>query len=61
MFSFKIMGVTQDQTEAIGFALTLHIIQYIPVVAIGFYYLFRLGLSLGEVERGEKEAEVEGA
>ncbi|MCX7919608.1 MAG: flippase-like domain-containing protein [bacterium] len=42
-----LLGV--DVNIAVGFAVILHASQVIPIIAIGFYYLWREGLSLSEV------------
>lgn len=47
----EIWGV--ELNPALSFAIGFHIGGFIPVTAIGLYYLWRLGLSLREVERSE--------
>jgi uncharacterized protein (TIRG00374 family) len=38
----------------VGFATTYHILTFIPVTLLGLWYLRRLGLSWGEIERSEE-------
>lgn len=38
----------------VSFATTYHVLTFIPVTLLGLWYLRRLGLSLGDVERGEE-------
>lgn len=46
-----------DVHRAISFAIGFHIGGFIPVTVIGLYYAWRLGLSLGEVEKSEELVE----
>ncbi len=46
-----------DPTAAASYILVLHALLWFPVVALGLYYLFREGLSWGEVRRLAEEGE----
>ena len=41
IFSLVAMGVTQDQSLALAYTLMIHLVQYVPLVAIGLYYAVR--------------------
>ncbi|MGH7482854.1 MAG: lysylphosphatidylglycerol synthase transmembrane domain-containing protein [Longimicrobiales bacterium] len=43
--------------KAVGFAIGVHIVGFVPVTVIGLYYLWRLGLSWREVEISEHVVE----
>lgn len=50
-----LFGINVNQ--AVGFAIGMHLIGFIPVTAIGMYYFWRLGLTFQEVEAGESQIE----
>lgn len=52
-----VYGVGEGETLA--FAFGYHLGGFIPVTIIGLYYAWRLGLSLGEIERSEIRVEEE--
>ena len=41
---------------ATSYTLVLHAALYLPVTFVGFYYLWRTGLSLGQMTRSQPEA-----
>ena len=45
-----------DPNLATSYTLVLHAALYIPVTLVGFYYLWRTGLSLGQMTRSQPEA-----
>lgn len=51
-----------DPSRIVAFAVSYHILTFIPVTLLGLWYLSRLGLGWKEVERSEEivEASVEG-
>lgn len=51
----QIWGAASD--HAVAFAVGYHLAGFIPVTAIGLYYVWRLGLSWGEVGRSESAVE----
>jgi uncharacterized protein (TIRG00374 family) len=55
--SLALFGV--DETLAVAASMYFHIINYLPVTAVGLFYLSRLGLTLAEVEREAEETEIE--
>lgn len=46
-----------DAGRAASYAIAFHITSFLPVTVIGLYYLWRLGLSWGEVGRSEEMVE----
>jgi hypothetical protein len=46
-----------ESANAVAFAIGFHIAGFIPVTLMGLYYLWRLGLSWGEVESSEEAVE----
>lgn len=48
-----------ELNKAMGFAIGMHLIGFIPVTAIGLYYFWDMGLSFQEVEESEAEIEEE--
>src|SRR5688572_12541722 len=48
-------GVTESRAAA--YAITYHLAGFIPITAIGLYYGWRIGLSLGEVQNSEEAVE----
>ncbi len=46
-----------EVNKAVGFAIGMHLVGFIPVTLIGLYYFGRLGLSLREVEATEEIVE----
>lgn len=52
----EVYGV--DEARSLAFAFGYHFAGWVPITLIGFWYAWRLGLSLGEV--GEAEERVEG-
>lgn len=57
----EVWGV--ESSRAVAFALGFHIAGFIPITALGLFYVWRLGLSWREVEESEEAVEtaVEGA
>jgi uncharacterized protein (TIRG00374 family) len=51
----EVWGV--ESSRALAFALGFHMAGFIPVTLIGFYYLWRVGLSWREVETSEERVE----
>jgi uncharacterized protein (TIRG00374 family) len=47
------------QTSSLAFAFGYHLGGWIPITAIGLWYAWRLGLSLGDVEAAEEQVEKE--
>ncbi len=57
--SLALGAVGIAKTEATAFALTVHLVIWLPVTLVGFYFLIRRGLGLdavAHVDRLEKEA-----
>ncbi len=53
-----LVGLWQvDVNKAVGFAIGMHLVGFVPVTVIGLYYLWTLGLSLREVEASEEIVE----
>jgi hypothetical protein len=52
--SLGLYGVAQP--EAIAWALTFHVLSFIPITAIGLFYLSRLGLSFRDLGRSPRDA-----
>jgi uncharacterized membrane protein YbhN (UPF0104 family) len=46
-----------DQAQSLAFAFGYHFGGWIPITVIGFYYAWRLGLSLGEIGGAEERVE----
>ena len=46
-----------EQARAAAYAITYHLAGFIPVTVIGLYYAWRIGLSMGEVQRSEETIE----
>ena len=51
----EVWGV--ESSRAVAFALGFHIAGFIPITALGLYYVWRLGLSWREVETSEDAVE----
>jgi uncharacterized protein (TIRG00374 family) len=45
------------EPRAAAYAITYHLAGFIPITAIGLYYGWRIGLSLGEVQESEETVE----
>jgi uncharacterized protein (TIRG00374 family) len=45
------------ESRAAAYAITYHLAGFIPITAIGLYYAWRIGLSLGEVQQSEETVE----
>jgi uncharacterized membrane protein YbhN (UPF0104 family) len=43
-----------DQTLAVSYALGYHLLGWIPITAIGFWYLGRMGLHLKDMSAGKE-------
>jgi uncharacterized protein (TIRG00374 family) len=54
VISLGLYGVAQP--DAIAWALTFHILSFIPITVIGIYYLSRLGLSFRDLGRSPRDA-----
>ena len=52
--ALSVYGV--NETLAVSYALGYHLLGWIPIVVIGFWYLGRLGLHLGELGDGGRKA-----
>lgn len=51
----EVWGV--ESSRAVAFAVGFHIATFIPITVIGLYYVWRLGLSWGEVQASEETVE----
>ena len=54
VYTLTLFGV--DQSLATSYTLVLHAALYVPVTLLGFYYLWRAGLSLGQMAQAQPEA-----
>ena len=54
IYTLTVFGV--DPNLAASYTLVLHAALYLPVTFVGFYYLWRTGLSLGQMTRSQPEA-----
>ncbi len=45
--------------QALAYSFLYHISQYIPLVLVGFFFLFREGLSLGQIQKSSDSIESE--
>jgi uncharacterized membrane protein YbhN (UPF0104 family) len=55
--ALKLVGV--NETEAVAYALVVHVIVWLPVTLLGFFYLARRGLgwkAIAQAESIEREA-----
>jgi uncharacterized protein (TIRG00374 family) len=46
-----------DSVRIVSFAVGYHVLTFIPVTVLGFYYLYRLGIRWSEVEHSEELVE----
>jgi len=44
-------GIKAGSSEAVSCALVLHAAQFFPITLLGFYYLYKEGLSLGQLRK----------
>jgi uncharacterized protein (TIRG00374 family) len=51
----EVWGVASS--SAVAFAVGVHLVGFIPVTAVGLYYLWRLGISWRDVEESEETVE----
>jgi hypothetical protein len=54
VYTLTLFGI--DQNLATSYTLVLHAALYLPVTLLGFYYLWRTGLSLGQMTQAQPEA-----
>jgi uncharacterized membrane protein YbhN (UPF0104 family) len=54
VYTLTLFGVNQNL--ATSYTLVLHAALYLPVTLLGFYYLWRAGLSLGQMTQVQPEA-----
>jgi uncharacterized protein (TIRG00374 family) len=54
VYTLTTFGV--DPNLATSYTLVLHAALYLPVTLVGFYFLWRTGLSLGQMTRSQTEA-----
>lgn len=54
VYTLMLFGVNQNL--ATSYTLVLHAALYLPVTLLGFYYLWRAGLSLGQMTHAQPEA-----
>jgi len=54
VYTLTLFGI--DQNLAASYTLVLHAALYLPVTLLGFYYLWRAGLSLGQMTQAQPEA-----
>lgn len=57
--ALRVYGI--DDTLAVSYALGYHLLSFIPITVIGFWYLARLGLHLKDVGEGRREAAGDGS
>lgn len=60
LFSLVVLGITEDQSIGAAYAITMHLVQWAPVVAIGLYYSAREQVSVGAM-KAEAGGEAPGA
>jgi hypothetical protein len=53
--TYALMAFNVDKEKALGMAVVIHGLNYLPVLLAGFYYLWRLDLSLGGLRRVTEE------
>ncbi len=41
IFSLYVMGITSDRSLALAYAITIHLVQYVPIVVIGLFFAWR--------------------
>jgi hypothetical protein len=54
VYTLTLFGISQNL--ATSYTLVLHAALYLPVTLLGFYYLGRAGLSLGQMTQAQPEA-----
>ncbi len=54
VYTLTLFGINQNL--ATSYTLVLHAALYLPVTLLGFYYLWRTGLSLGQMAQAQPEA-----
>ncbi len=54
VYTLTLFGV--NQSLATSYTLVLHTVLYLPITLLGFYYLWRAGLSLGQMTRAQPDA-----
>jgi uncharacterized protein (TIRG00374 family) len=53
--TYALMAFSVDKEKALGMAVVIHGLNFLPVILAGFYYLWRLDLSLGRLRRVTEE------
>ena len=46
IFSLQVMGITSDLSTALAYAITIHLLQFLPIVVIGLAFAWRSRISL---------------
>lgn len=57
VFGLKVLGVTENTSQAMAYALVMHLVQYLPIVAIGFGFAARDHVKVTKIEPNEESAE----
>lgn len=55
--TYGLMAFGIEKEKALGMAIVIHALGFFPVTAAGFYYLWRLKLSLGKIQEESAEGE----
>jgi uncharacterized membrane protein YbhN (UPF0104 family) len=52
---YALMAFNVEKEQALGIAVVIHGLNFVPVILAGFYHLWRLDLSLGSLRRVTEE------
>jgi uncharacterized membrane protein YbhN (UPF0104 family) len=55
VFGLKVLGIEQDNSRALAYALITHSLQYFPITAVGLYCLWKERVSISEISSGRKK------
>lgn len=55
-FALLAMGVTKDESAALGFTLVVHFVQWVPITLLGLYYAAKIHVKPGEAQQAEEAA-----
>lgn len=59
IFTLIVLGVTTDKSLALAYTMTIHLVQYVPIVALGLYFAWRAQIHINQAEAIEEEVEEE--
>ena len=59
IFTLFVLGVTTDKSLALAYTMTIHLVQYVPIVALGLFFAWRSQIRLSQAKSIEEEVEEE--